>query len=236
MTQLRKQERKTFEGALDYFTLKTLSDLISQGYFEQGSLIPVSTGKESKVFIGSNKDNRKVIIKVYCLETCDFNRMHRYIADDPRFAGLKNQRRKVIFAWAQREFRNLMLAREAGVSAPMPYAFKNNVLVMELIGDDEVAPKLSKQPPKNPEKFFDDVLENTRKLYKQGFIHADLSAFNILNHKEKPVFIDLSHTTPVKNPNAEEYIRRDVKNVCDFFRKLGVKIEDEDIYRKITKD
>src|SRR4030042_1669816 len=223
MTQLRKQEHKTCEGALDYFTLKTLSELISQGYFEQGSLIPVSTGKESKVFIGLNKEGKKVIVKVYCLDTCDFNRMYRYIGDDPRFAGLKNQRRKVIFAWAQREFRNLLLAREAGVSAPMPYAFKNNVLVMEFIGGEEIAPKLGKQFPKNPKKFFDEVLENVKKLYKQGIIHADLSAFNILNHKERPIFIDISHGTPVNNPNAREYIERDIKNICYFFKKLGVK-------------
>lgn len=235
MVQLRKQERKTFEGALDHFTLKTLSDLISKGYFEQGSLIPVSTGKESKVFIGLNKEDEKVIVKVYRLETCDFNRMYRYIADDPRFSGLKKQRRKVIFAWAQREYRNLMNAREADVSAPIPYAFRNNVLVMEFIGDEEVAPKLSKQFPKNPNKFFDEVVENAKRLYKHGFIHADLSAFNILNHRERPVFIDLSHTTPTKNPNAEEYLRRDVKNICTFFRKLGVKADEEKVYKEITK-
>jgi len=161
--------------------------------------------------------------------------MYRYIADDPRFSGLKKQRRKVIFAWAQREYRNLMNAREANVSAPTPYAFKNNVLLMSFIGDEEVAPKLSKQFPKNPKKFFDEVVENAKRLYKHGFIHADLSAFNILNYKEKPVFIDLSHGTPIKNPNAEEYVRRDVKNVCMFFKKLGLKINNEEIYNKITK-
>lgn len=235
MVQLRKQERKTFEGALDHFTLKTLSDLISKGYFEQGSLIPVSTGKESKVFIGL-KNDEKVIVKVYRLETCDFNRMYRYIADDPRFSGLKKKKRKIIFAWAQREYRNLMNAREADVSAPIPYAFKNNVLVMSFIGDEEVAPKLSKQFPKNPKKFFEEVVKNAKKFYKHGFIHADLSAFNILNHRERPVFIDLSHATPVNNPNAEEYLRRDVKNVSNFFKKLGVKIDEEKVYEKITRN
>ena len=34
---------------------------------------------------------------------------------------------------------------------------------------------------KNKKLFFDKIMDNIRKLYKAGLVHADLSAFNILN-------------------------------------------------------
>jgi RIO kinase 1 len=66
-------------------------------------------------------------------------------------------------------------------------------------------------------------------------VHADLSAFNILNFDEKPVFIDFSQTTTSKNPHAEEYLNRDIKNITSFFKKLGVKVEAHEIKEEILK-
>ena len=74
-----------------------------------------------------------------------------------------------------------------------------------------------------------------RKLYKAGLIHADLSQFNILNYKEKPVFIDMSQATPLEDPNAMKYLERDIKNICNFFKKRGVNAKSEDIRQKIVR-
>ena len=73
-----------------------------------------------------------------------------------------------------------------------------------------------------------------RKLYKADLIHGDLSPFNILNFNGKPVLIDFSQATVVRTPNSEELLERDVRNLVHFFKKLGLKIEEEKVYKKIT--
>lgn len=232
MARITKEKFKTMHGVFDDFTNRTLYKMITEGRFE-GVIGPVSIGKEANIFQAKSKDG-KVILKIYRLETCDFNRMYDYIKYDPRFMNLKKQKRKIIFAWCQREYRNLLKAREANVKAPIPLAFLNNVLVMELIGNDYVAPKLKDKVPEDQKQFFEKVVQNMKNLYKAGLVHSDLSAFNILNHNENPVIIDWSQATPLSNPNTQDYIRRDVLNVANFFRKHGLKIDDQEVLKQIT--
>ena len=235
MAKTAREKFKVRHNVFDEFTNRTIFKLISQGHFS-GLIGPVSIGKESNVFSARTKDGGKVIVKIYRLESCDFNRMYSYIRDDPRFLGITNQRRQVIFKWCQREYRNLLIARGANVRAPLPITFSNNVLVIEFIGNEEAALKLKDALPEKPAEFFNEVIDGIRKLYKAGFVHGDLSQFNILNHKERPVFIDFSHCAPLNNMNAQEYFKRDLKNICIFFRKLGLEIDEEKIKNKITKN
>jgi len=217
----------------DDFTNRNIYKMISQGYFE-GMIGPISIGKESNVFAAKTKDG-KVIVKIHRLETSDFNRIYDYLKYDPRYVNVKKNRRLLIFAWAQREYRNLLKAREAGVNVPKPIAFKFNIVIEEFIGDDDAAPQLKDAVPEDLKGFFDKTIDNMRKMYKAGLIHTDLSPFNILNHNEEPVFIDYSQCTTLENPNSLEYLVRDIKNVCLFFRKRGMKIDEEEVLKKIVK-
>jgi len=230
-----KEEFKTWGDVFDRFTQRTVYKLISQGHFE-GLESPISIGKESNVFSALKKDGTRVMVKIYRLETSDFNRMRDYIKDDPRYLKLKAGKRGVIFLWVQREYRNLMKAREANVNVPTPMAFSNNVLVLEFVGDKGViAPKLKDEIPKNPKDFFDKIITNMKKLHKAGLVHADLSAFNILNYNETPVFIDFSQCTTLESSRADEYLERDIKNICNFFRKLKLKVDEGKVKREVTK-
>lgn len=225
---------KTWENVFDNFTIRTLQKLISQGHFD-GLVGPLSIGKEANVFTAL-KDKKKVIVKIYRLETCDFNRMYDYIRTDPRFTDLKHKKRKIIFSWVQREYRNLLKAREAGCRVPTVHTFVNNVLVEEFIGDKEAAPKLKDCKPENVKKFLDDTIKELRKLYKKAnLIHADLSQFNILNHNDKPVLIDMSQCTPLHDPNAQQYFKRDMRNLAHFFGKWGVKVTGKELIERISK-
>ena len=234
MAKISKEKFKTMHGVFDNFTERALFKLISQGYFD-GLQSPVSIGKEANIF-SAVKGDSKVIIKIYRLENCDFNKMYDYIRTDPRFQGIKKSRRKVILAWAQREFRNLILAREAGVKVPKPITFKNNILILEFIGHNDVAPKLKDAFPDNKEKFFEKVIGYVKKLYDAGLVHGDLSEFNILNHDEKPVFIDMSQCTSLETPNSDELFERDVRNVCRFFKKIKLDKDPEKIIKKISEE
>jgi len=227
-----KEAFKTMHNVFDQFTERNLFKLITQGYFD-GIESPLSIGKEANVFTARKNDETR-IIKIYRLSSCDFNRMYDYLKADPRYIGVSRKRRDVIFAWAHREYRNLLKAREAGVRVPTPYTSTYNILVMEFIGDEYAAPKLNKKQPGNLHAFFDDLVDQMRRLYSAGLIHADLSGFNILNFDDKPVLIDMSQATPLNNPYAEEYLMRDIHNICTLFEKWGLTVEKNDIYRKIT--
>jgi RIO kinase 1 len=233
MVKIAREKFKTYGDVFDQFTIRNIFELSSKGRFRDLKS-PISIGKEANIFSAETDDGGIIIVKIYRLETCDFNRMFDYIKYDARYMSLKAKRREIIFSWAQREFRNLMKAREAGVRVPLPIQCKDNILMMEHIGDKEAAPKLKDQHPEDPQKFFDTTVDYMKKLYKCGLVHGDLSEFNILNWKEKPVFIDMSQGTTTKSINAEELLVRDIKNIARFFRKTGIKTDEEEMKKRIT--
>ena len=233
MTKTSKEKFKTLKHVFDLFTEKNLFKMMSQGYFE-GLESPIEMGKEANIFTAITKEGKRVIVKIYRLSTVDFYKMYEYLQSDPRFPAVDKNIRKVIFAWTRREYRNLLKAREAGARVPTPITQMFNILVMEFVGAGEPAPKLKDKKPENPEKFLAEVVVEMRKLYKAGLVHADLSAFNILNDNEKPVFIDMSQATTLDNPNANQYLERDAHNIATFFNKLKLKVDEQKLLKKIT--
>ena len=217
---ITREKFKIEKTVFDYSTIKILRKFEAQGFIEVETLIPLFMGKESNVFVGEGEKGQ-IIVKIYRIANFDFKRMYDYLKLDRRIVSLKKTRRGIIFTWVKREYRNLLKAREAGVKVPTPYAVKDNVLLMELIG--EPAMKVKDVHPKNPQKFYDDVIKQLTKLLKAKVIHADLSSFNILNYDEKPVFIDFSQSTTIDSARSNEYFERDLRNVNNFFKKIGAK-------------
>lgn len=215
-----RESWKVEKGVFDNFTIQNLRKLESDGFLNIEALSPLFLGKEANVFTSPSKHGQ-VIVKIYRLENADFLKMFSYLQGDTRINKLKRARRDIIFTWVRREHRNLMSAREAKVRCPLPLALKHNVLVMELIGDP--ANKVKDTLPKDPSAYYSLVIKEMRKLLRAGMVHGDLSQFNILNEKEKPIFIDFSQSTVIEAPQAKEYLERDLKNVNTFFSKIGVK-------------
>ena len=226
-----REDWKIYQNVFDKFTIDLIRRLISQDYFEELEM-PLAVGKEANVFIAKTKspDKKRVIVKIYRLENCNFNKMFDYIKQDPRYLSMRKNRRDIVFSWVQREYRNLLLAREA-INVPTPIIFKNNILVLEMIG--EPSPMLKDKKPKNPKKFLDLILKDVKSLWKQGLVHGDLSAFNILNNSEKPIFIDFSQATVTQSFDAKELLLRDLKNIKQFFAKLKTDLDVDETYNKI---
>jgi RIO kinase 1 len=187
----------------------------------------VSAGKEARVYWGKNKEGKELAVKIYLTASAEFKKgMLKYIEGDYRFKGVKRDTRSLIFAWAQKEFRNLEQASRAKVRVPKPVAVKNNVLVMEFIGEDGVnAPSLKEQLPSNPAKVYSTLLTYLGLLYRKAeLVHGDLSEYNIMMWKNNPVIFDVSQAVPTSHPMAEFFLRRDLANVNRFFSRLGVKV------------
>jgi RIO kinase 1 len=227
-----REEWKIYKNVFDSFTERSIFNLSNQGYFEE-LISPIALGKEANVFLATRQDGSFVVVKIYRLENCNFNKMYSYIRSDPRFLGLENQKRKVIFTWVQREYRNLLVAREK-IKVPTPIAFKDNIIIMDFIGEEKnAAPMLKDAPPQKREKFFQEIISNIMLLLEVGLVHGDLSDFNILNFNEEPVFIDFSQTTTIKDRDSEELLRRDLKNIFRAFRQI--EINEEEIIKKVLE-
>ncbi len=219
----QREEWKTWGDVFDQSTEETIQRMISGGYLD-GLIGPLKVGKEANVFVGQ-KGEEHVIVKIYRTNTCDFNRMYDYMRGDPRLHSLSNQRRRIVFAWTQREYKNLLLAHKAGLRVPVPHACRNNVLVMDVIGKENPAQQLKARAPKDPKKFMKQVLKMMRQLHKSRIVHGDLSEYNILNDDDEPVFIDMSQSTTYENPNWRRYLDRDEYNIAAYFKKQGIAID-----------
>lgn len=226
MAKISREKWKTYGNVFDQFTLFNLHKLEGQGHFDE-FLGPISMGKEANVFYAA-KDDYLVAVKIYRLENCDFNKMFDYIKYDPRYIGLKKQKRKVVFSWTQREYRNLLKMREK-IRVPKPITFKDNILILEHIGDDAAAPKLKDADIEDMDSFYRKTIQYMKNMYELGFVHGDLSEYNILVDDDEPVFIDMSQSCPLDSPFSEEWLDRDIKNICRFFSKQKIECQEGQI-------
>ncbi len=231
-----REDWKTYGNVFDSYTLKLLAKLAGQGLFQE-LVSSIALGKEANVFSASTDNDGFVAVKIYRLENKSFNKMFTYISQDARYLDLKGDKRRIIFAWTQREYRNLLKAREY-IRVPTPLSFKDHVLVTEFIGDDGVAaPQLKDVNLEDPEVFFEKILFMVRKLFLEGkLVHGDLSGFNILVYRQEPVFIDFSQSTATDSPQAGELLKRDLEVLCSFFKKQGVKRDPEELYNQFVTD
>jgi len=230
----RRERFETYANVFDASTLRSLFKLSSQGYFDQLKS-PIKIGKEANIF-SAEKGEELVCVKIYRV-AANFKKMYEYMAPDPRYIGLKRNKMAVIYAWARKEYRNLLRAREVFVSVPTPIAVYKNILVMEFIGHKEPAPQLINHPPADPQAFYEMLINDVKKLYHSAeLVHADLSQFNVLNYDEKPVIIDMSHAVDLRYPNAIGLLERDIRTICDYFNKLGMELDyKEELRRCIAK-
>ncbi|KZZ91800.1 serine/threonine-protein kinase RIO1 [Moelleriella libera RCEF 2490] len=245
-----KADRATSEQVLDQRTRMILLQMINRGFVSEvhGA---ISTGKEANVYGAILVDDKTgdVIhkaIKVYKTSILVFKDRERYITGEHRFkSGFdKGNNRKMVKLWAEKEFRNLRRIYNARIRCPEPISLKLHVLVMGFLGDKKgwAYPRLRDAVLEG-----DDVDSQWRGLYMQllgimrkmyqicRLVHADLSEYNILYHKGCLYIIDVSQSVEPDHPRSLEFLRMDIKNVGDFFRRKGVDtLSDRAVFNFIT--
>ncbi|KAG6181638.1 hypothetical protein E4U36_003949 [Claviceps purpurea] len=245
-----KADRATSEQVLDQRTRMILLQMINRGFVSEvhGA---ISTGKEANVYGGVLVDDKtgdaiQKAIKVYKTAILVFKDRERYITGEHRFKGGfdKGNNRKMVKLWAEKEFRNLRRIYNASIPCPEPITLKLHVLVMGFLGDKKgwAYPRL-----RDAVLTGDDVEQQWRSLYIQllgvmrkmyqvcRLVHADLSEYNILYNKGLLYIIDVSQSVEPDHPRSLEFLRMDIKNVGDFFRRKGVDtLSDRAIFNFIT--
>ncbi len=218
--------RKVRSEVFDAPTLRVLYKLMESGIFDVLEHV-ISTGKEANVF-RARKGDVFLAVKIYRVETTEFRHMWKYLDGDPRFLRVRRNRRGIIRAWVRREFKNLETAYLHGVPVPAPYAHRENVIVMEFVGENGVpAPLLKDYMPEDPRAFADALLDALARLYfRAGLVHADLSEYNILVHRDAPVLIDFGQAMPWDHPLSHEFFMRDMERLRKVLSMLGMDVGD----------
>lgn len=221
-----KDLMETVEEVFDAKTLLTLYDLMKKRIIYKMNGV-ISSGKESRVYLAYGYGGEQYAVKIYLTSSAIFRKgIMKYIAGDPRFSGFKpSDTRKLIYAWARKEFSNLSRMYRAGVKVPRPISFRNNVVVMEFAGESgkrypllvEAYGELDRE---DLAKIYELVVEEYTKIVcKAELVHADFSEYNVM---VKPsvdiVVIDVSQAVDLRHPKSYDFLARDVNNITRFFR------------------
>ena len=152
-----KADRATVDDCLDDRTMIVMNKLLeNEKLTEFGGCI--ATGKEANVYIGNGSWDFKTrepfeadedyeipvkdyAIKIFKVAVLSFKDRERYVQGEFRFrhGGYKKNPRRMIKMWAEKEVRNLkrINQHENQIKCPYPYYLKNNVIVMDFLGNDE---------------------------------------------------------------------------------------------------
>jgi RIO kinase 1 len=237
MKNKRSEDYQVIEEVFDKPTLMVIYRFMNDGVIEEIHGV-VNAGKEARVYWGKDAQGKELAIKIYLTSSAEFKKgMIPYIEGDPRFAHVRKDTRSLIYTWAQKEFKNLRRAKEAGVNVPEALAIQKNVLIMEFIGKNgERAPLMKETNLEDSKKVFKLLLTNLKRFYRKGgLVHADLSEYNIMMWKGKPVIFDVAQSVLVKHPMAEKFLRRDLENLHKYFkRKVPDILSVDEMYERIT--
>jgi RIO kinase 2 len=197
----------TFEG-YDVLALRTFA----QRDAIDGVGAPLGVGKESDVV--EVQSYKPLALKFHREGYTNFrevNKEREYTADHHHVSWLYTARKA-----AEREYETLTdLYPE--VNVPRPVDHNRHAIVMEKFAGVELG--RAKLDPAQAVGVLDLVLREVQKAYEAGYIHADMSEYNVAVSEAGITVFDWPQAVSTDHDNARELLERDVKNVIGFFRR-----------------
>jgi RIO kinase 1 len=139
--------------------------------------------------------------------------------------------------WAWAEWESLKRCHEAGVPVPYPVQIDGTEILMELVSvDGEPAPRLAATRPEPDllRHWFEQLREAMAALAQRGLAHGDLSPYNILAAGDRLVIIDLPQVVDVvANPQGADFLMRDCHNVCTWFARRGLEVDEHVLFAEL---
>ncbi|KAF9940402.1 Serine/threonine-protein kinase RIO1 [Mortierella alpina] len=225
-----KSDRATSDQVLDPRTRIILFKMLNRNIiYEVNGCI--STGKEANVYHARTETGEHRAIKIYKTSILVFKDRDRYVSGEYRFRHgyNKSNPRKMVKIWAEKEMRNLKRIHQAGIPCPEPLVLRMHVLVMGFLGDKNgwAYPRLKDaqiDTDRYPALYF-QLVKYMRIMYQTcHLVHADLSEYNILYHSRTLYIIDVSQSVEHDHPHAFNFLRMDITNVSDYFRRKRVAV------------
>jgi RIO kinase 1 len=209
----------------------------SLGHFYEAQWIDdvlrlVKGGKEANVYqcAAPRKFRNLKNDHVYRQGRTDLDSDGRAITDDGALHAIRKRTQYGLelthTSWIEYEFQTLEILHKAGADSPRPYARGNNAILMEYIGDRDVAaPTLNSVHLERDEAqpLFERVMRNVEIMLANARVHGDLSAYNILYWEGQITLIDFPQVIqPEINTSAYNIFERDIRRVCEYFARYGV--------------
>ena len=209
---------------------------------EDTELGVLKTGKEADVHLITREvpgTERSTLLAAKRYRSSDHRQFHRdaqYLEgrrvrrsrENRAMAGRTSFGRNLIAEqWAVAEFAALGHLWSAGLPVPYPVQRDGTEILLEFFGDADgsAAPRLVDTRLEFDElaSVWQSLLHALAALAAQGYTHGDLSAYNILLHRGEPVLIDLPQLVDLaSNPLGVDLLRRDVRNITDWFARSGL--------------
>jgi RIO kinase 1 len=144
--------------------------------------------------------------------------------------------------WANAEWAALVRCWQLGVPVPYPVQIDGTELLMEWVcveGEEglETAPRLAQTRPDAGllASYFEQLRDALHTMVQAGFVHGDLSAYNLLAAGDRLVVIDLPQVVDlVGSSSGMEFLMRDCANVCGWFRSRGLDADEHALYAELV--
>jgi len=209
-------ERKTIQYVGFRLTFAGYDALALRTFAERETIdgvgAPLGVGKESDVYeVRSYKPLALEFHREGYTEFREVNGEREYTADREHVSWMYTARKA-----AEREYETLEVLYPT-VSVPQPIDHNRHALVMERIDGVELA--RSKLEPGQILPVLDLILDEIAAAYAEGYVHADMSEYNIFVNSEGVTVFDWPQAVPVDHENSDELLERDVENTVGYFQR-----------------
>lgn len=224
-----KSDISVVEKVIDKKTERMFSNWKKNGIVEEVYGC-ISAGKEANVYYAVDPQGKELAVKIYKVETMVFKDREDYIEGEFRFKRgyCRSSPFKLIQVWAEKEFRNLKRIKEAGINCPTPLIIKDNLIVMEFLGDKSKAfPRLKdvRMDVEEHAECYLEIVRLMRRLWREcRMVHGDLSPYNLLFNEGDIYIIDVSQSVEEDHPLSIEFLKRDMRNINNYYKHLGIHI------------
>ncbi|AWB26845.1 serine/threonine-protein kinase RIO2 [Halococcoides cellulosivorans] len=206
-------ERKTIQYEGYTLTFEGYDALALHTFAERGTIdgvgAPLGVGKESDVY--EVQSYRPMALKYHREGYTEFRAVDRereYTADRDHVSWLYTARQA-----AEREFETLE-ALYPDVAVPRPIDQNRHAIVMERI--DGVELRQAALDPSDVPAVVRAVFEVYADAVADGFIHADLSEYNVFVTESGVVIFDWPQAVATDHDNSAELLERDVENLLSY--------------------
>lgn len=128
--------------------------------------------------------------------------------------------------WVSREWETLQKLSATSTPVPSPLGVSDPAILMTFVGDaDMAAPRLQELRRLSPAELgnlWDQILAAVTVMLFNDVVHADLSSYNVLAWDGEVTIIDFPQAVdPKLNRHAEEFLRRDITRIGEWFERRG---------------
>ena len=216
MLDLELIERKTIQYEGVKLTFAGYDALALHTFAERDTIegfgAPLGVGKESDVY--EVKSYKPLALKFHREGYTNFREVHRerdYTADKEHVSWQYTARKA-----AEREYDALSTLYPA-VQVPRPIDHNRHAIVMEKIPGVQLS--RAELEPGQVTGVLDLILDELRLSYEKGYVHADISEYNVFVSDSGITLFDWPQAVSADHPNASDHVKRDVENISRYFRR-----------------